>query len=128
MVKQWDYYKYTILTAIIVFLGVAYYYIDPKRYQLIPKCPVKLLTNLDCPGCGFQRALHATFHGNFEEAVGYNLFLLVAIPIICIWCFNGLLIENMSNYHRKVILIHLNKWMIYFYIACYILWFIIRNV
>lgn len=128
MAKLWNNYKYTIITIVIVLGGGVYYYIDPSQYQIMPKCPVKLLTTLDCPGCGFQRALHATLHGHLEEAISYNLFLLVAIPIICIWCFNGILIENTSNVHKRITLIHMNRYFVYFYIFCYTLWFIIRNV
>lgn len=128
MAKLLNKYKYTIITIVITLFGGLYYFIDPSKYQLMPKCPVKLLTTLDCPGCGFQRALHATLHGHLEEAISYNPFLLVAIPIICIWCFNGILIENTSNVQKRTSLIHMNRFFIYFYIFCYILWFIIRNV
>jgi len=35
---------------------------------LIP-CPFKYLTSLDCPGCGFQRAVIALLQGNFVESI-----------------------------------------------------------
>ena len=128
MVVFWKKYKYTIATILIAFAGGLYYYIDPSEYQLTPKCPVKLLTTLDCPGCGFQRVLYATLHGDFQEAISYNRFLLIAIPIICIWCINGVLIDNTSNFYRRKSLINANRRVIYFYIISYSLWFIIRNV
>ena len=34
---------------------------------LIP-CPFKYLTNLDCPGCGFQRSVLALIQGNFTQS------------------------------------------------------------
>ena len=128
MVKLCINNKYTIITITIALLGGIYSYLDPSKYIIMPKCPVKLLTTLDCPGCGFQRALYATFHGNFKEAISYNLFLLVAIPIICFWCLNGIFIENIANYHINCLLIRVNRWIIYFYIVSYLLWFVIRNV
>ncbi|MBR5350597.1 MAG: DUF2752 domain-containing protein [Prevotella sp.] len=83
---------------------------------------------MDCPGCGFQRALHASLHAHFVEAIHFNLFLLVAIPITILWCFNGILIEKSPKQSIKKHLLHLNKTLIYFYIFCYICWFIIRNL
>ncbi|RAV30625.1 DUF2752 domain-containing protein [Sinomicrobium soli] len=38
------------------------------RHHLIP-CPVKWLTGLDCPGCGFQRSLLALLQGNFGKSL-----------------------------------------------------------
>ena len=37
------------------------------REHLLP-CPFKFLTGLDCPGCGFQRAMLALAQGNFTES------------------------------------------------------------
>jgi len=34
---------------------------------LIP-CPFKYLTHLDCPGCGFQRAIIALMNGDFQKS------------------------------------------------------------
>ncbi|WP_379094123.1 DUF2752 domain-containing protein [Pedobacter sp. UC225_65] len=31
-------------------------------------CPFKYLTHLDCPGCGFQRAVLALLQGNLTES------------------------------------------------------------
>ncbi|WP_316746488.1 DUF2752 domain-containing protein [Pedobacter gandavensis] len=31
-------------------------------------CPIKYLTGLDCPGCGFQRAILALIHGQWQES------------------------------------------------------------
>ena len=46
----------------------------------MPKCPTKLLFNIDCPGCGFQRAIHAIIHGEFKRAFSLNPFLFLAAP------------------------------------------------
>ena len=37
------------------------------RDHLLP-CPFKLITGLDCPGCGFQRAVLALMQGNLGES------------------------------------------------------------
>lgn len=124
----WNRYKYTIISFLVIMGGITYYCIDPSRYKIMPKCTIKLMTTLDCPGCGFQRALHAFLHGHIKEAIHYNFFLLFAIPITCIWCINGLYIERTSSLKIRTQLINTNKIIIYIYIVCYSLWFIIRNI
>lgn len=37
--------------------------------HLIP-CPFKYLTGIDCPGCGFQRAMIAFIQGDFSKSWG----------------------------------------------------------
>lgn len=48
----------------------------------MPRCPFKLVTGLDCPGCGSQRALMALLHGHPFEAWSYNWFLPFAVAYI----------------------------------------------
>ena len=121
-------YKLAIITLVAFCVSIIYYFIDPSQYRLMPKCPIKLLTTLDCPGCGFQRALHATLHGHFTEAIHYNMFLLLAIPLTCLWFINRVMIEHTSNQGNRAKMLKLNKGIIYIYIFCYVCWFIIRNI
>src|SRR4051794_14417715 len=46
--------------------------------HLLP-CPFKYVTGIDCPGCGFQRAVVALIQGNFHKSF---LFYPAAIPLI----------------------------------------------
>lgn len=128
MGRSWKTYKYTFIFVIIVLGCILYYNIDPSKYIIMPKCPVKLLTTLDCPGCGFQRALHAVLHGNIIEAIHYNLFLLVAIPLTCLWFFNSIIIDNTSRQNIRLKILKQNRIIIYAYIICYSCWFVIRNI
>ena len=43
-------------------------------------CPVKAAAGIDCPGCGFQRALLALLRGDFEACWHYYPPL---IPFLC---------------------------------------------
>lgn len=69
-----------LCAAALVAAGIALFAFDPAKYPIAPKCPFKLLTGWDCPGCGFQRAAHALLHGRLAEAWAYNRFLIYAVP------------------------------------------------
>lgn len=121
-------YKYIILCLLVFLCCVVYYYVDPTQYLIMPKCPVKMLTTLDCPGCGFQRALHASLHGHFSEAIHYNLFLVFAIPITILWWIINTITYHSKQYNMQIKLMIINRYVIYFYICCYFFWFVIRNI
>ncbi|WP_353958916.1 DUF2752 domain-containing protein [Pedobacter aquatilis] len=55
--------------------------VDWLQNHLIP-CPIKTLTHLDCPGCGFQRSVILLFQGNFQQS--WELYP-PAIPLILVF-------------------------------------------
>ncbi len=56
--------------------------VDPNTSSAYPQCPLKLLTNIDCPGCGGLRATNALLHGDLVGAADHNLLALVLLPIM----------------------------------------------
>jgi hypothetical protein len=62
------------------------YTFAPTAYGFYPQCPFRLLTGLDCPGCGTTRALHHLLHGRVEEAFRFNpmLFVLLAVALFAL--------------------------------------------
>lgn len=64
-----------------VALIVLYFFVDPAASRWMPKCFFRELTGWSCPGCGFQRAIHALLHGRVAEAWGYNPFIFIIIPM-----------------------------------------------
>ena len=121
-------FKYVITFVVIVLCIIIYYFVDPTKYSIMPKCPVKMITTLDCPGCGFQRALHALLHGHYSEAIHYNQFLLLAIPITILWWVINKVIYHSKRHNMRTRLICINRYIIYFYVCCYFVWFAIRNI
>lgn len=70
-----------IAAAIVVIAVIAlFYYLADPSSAYMPRCTFKAVTGYDCPGCGFQRALHAALHGEFAEAWRYNAFVFFAVP------------------------------------------------
>ena len=68
----------TVLAAVVF----VYAMFDPSDSLYWPKCPFHLLTGLECPGCGSQRAIHALLHGDIIKAWDYNPLLVIAVPYI----------------------------------------------
>jgi hypothetical protein len=42
-------------------------------------CPIKKMTGYSCLGCGLTRAMIAIMHGNFSQAIHFNL---LAFPLV----------------------------------------------
>ena len=121
-------YGFWMVTVALAVVCVVYYHVDPSQCTLAPKCVVKLATGLDCPGCGFQRALHALLHGHFRKAIDYNPFLLVGAATICLWAGGQFLLRKAADCGTERRLARLNRGVIYLYILCYFSWFILRNI
>lgn len=92
----------------------------------MPKCIFKLVTGYDCPGCGFQRAIHALLHGHIAEAIRYNLFFAIGFPYLLALLFARHVLPVSKQ--QKIIAVLEGKVMIYTYIILTILWFFIRNI
>ena len=111
-----------LLTAILLLL----LWVDPAESVWMPKCPVKLLTGLNCPGCGGQRAAHALLQGNIAGALHYNWFLLYAVPYLLILVVERFFLRG--EWQREVRRWAENKYVVWFYIVSYCVWFVVRNV
>jgi hypothetical protein len=60
--------------------------VDPhKPDSIFPICPFRLLTGLNCPGCGGLRMIHDVLHGQLGAAINDNVVLLVGIPLLAGW-------------------------------------------
>lgn len=120
--------RYLPVAAIAVALaliGVIYYVLDPSEGMWLLKCPFRLITGLECPSCGSQRALHALLHGEFGAALRFNPFLLLSIPylLLVIWgsvsWWPGSARVRRFSHSRAAILT---------YVVLFFLWWIIRNI
>ncbi|QMU64929.1 MAG: DUF2752 domain-containing protein [Flavobacteriaceae bacterium] len=65
-----------ILLLIIVSL---YFFFDPDSIRFFPECPFYKMTNLYCPGCGSQRAIHDLTHLNIMGAIRHNILMVVTL-------------------------------------------------
>lgn len=114
-----------ILTVCVAVLATLYI-LDPTEHPLMPKCPVKLLTGLSCPGCGFQRALHAVLHGHLVQAVRFNYWMVFAFPYLILliiekWVLRGKWQQRAEHWLESSVVI-------YTYIITFFIWFVVRNI
>ncbi|MBQ2813488.1 MAG: DUF2752 domain-containing protein [Akkermansia sp.] len=94
---------------------------------LSPGCIFRKLTGLECPGCGGTRALRALISGDIGAAMGYNPFIIAALPILLIeylrswWSYLHHADAPIARSRAYCILLQL-------FAAATILWFIGRNL
>jgi hypothetical protein len=71
-----------LLAAALGYIGL----VDPHQPDAIfPICPFRLLTGLNCPGCGALRMTHDVLHGDFAAAINDNVLVLVGVPLLAGW-------------------------------------------
>ena len=61
--------------------GIVYFVFSTLTKIGIP-CPFRLITGLQCPGCGISRMAIALLHFDFTSAFHYNPFILLTSPIL----------------------------------------------
>lgn len=97
-----------------------YHFLDPAHCLLAPKCPFKLLTGYQCPGCGSQRAIHSFLNGRILEGIQYNYLLPPSLLYIL-----ALLISPKGSRLYQALTSSVACWILF---AVIILWWIGRNV
>ena len=114
-----------VAMAIAAIAAVLYYRFSPTAWWF-PQCPVKLLTGLSCPSCGAQRAFHALLHGEVGKALSFNYFFLLSIPYLLLACV-ALVLKKHDKWRAVTGFIE-GKVLAWIYVACFLLWFVMRNV
>ena len=73
-----------VIAGAIALAGCAYLAThDPNDPSvLMPQCPTKLLTGLDCPLCGGLRMVRALVTGHWSAALHDNAVLLALVPLV----------------------------------------------
>ncbi len=123
--------KKILLTAatLAAVIAILYLYttLDPDDAvvgRFFPKCPVKLLTGLQCPGCGLQRALHSLMQGDVIGALRHNWFLVFSLSYL----LGLLLTRNLDGRTSRLRRWLWGKWGCSLFVALYAAWFVVRNL
>jgi len=71
------------MLPIVIFLILDLIY---QVFGLGIPCPARTVTGLLCPGCGTFRAIGALLRLDIWQAVRYNAFTLILLPILIVLC------------------------------------------
>lgn len=116
------------MTAVAViaalFIAFVFYYNVNPDSGLMPRCSFKLLTGYDCPGCGFQRALHALLHGQVADAWAYNPFVFFAVPVALLYIIVEAGRKRRPQLHRRIV----SPPALWGILAAIVIWWIVRNI
>lgn len=101
-----------------------YLLFDPLQTAWMPKCPVKVLTGLDCPGCGSQRALHALLTGDVAAAFRFNALLLLLLPYVAVIA----VLEFSGRRHLRLYRVLGSQAAIAIVLVLVVAWTVVRNL
>lgn len=110
----------------VVAVAVVYTLFNPMQHHWPLRCPFKLITGLQCPGCGGQRAAYALLHGHFREAVSCNLFLVYAGPYALALVVENLLPEGKTRRRMKAVIE--SRWAVGAFVVAFFVWLVVRNL
>lgn len=111
----------------VALLAVAalYYAVDPSHSAWVPRCPFHVLTGLDCPACGGQRALHSLLHGKVSDALRFNVFLVVSVPYFLTVAWTSFDKGRIARCVRPIVQ---HRYVAYGYCLLFVGWWVVRNL
>jgi len=82
----WPWRGGVVIAALVVLAGFIWTrYAGPTPLSWYPRCVLRELTGLYCPGCGTARALHALAHGEFLRALNLNVMTVAFVGFVLFW-------------------------------------------
>lgn len=91
----------------------------------LPPCPVKLLTGLDCPGCGVTRMIYSLLHGDVLTALHFNAAAMLFIPFF-LWTWGAWVLGRWRG--RRVPTWEQWRWAPHVGLVLIAIWSVIRNL
>lgn len=115
-----------LIPLIITGIACFYHFVDPATVHFTIQCPWRVMTHTCCPACGLQRALFALMHGHPAQALSYNYFFVISIPmavaaIAAQWYNFGGRLDPLRRF-----IFH--RYTLYTYAALFCLWWMVRNL
>lgn len=111
----------------LLVIGAAFFVFknyNPEDSPMFPQCPSKYVTGYECPGCGSQRAVHATLNGDLEKAFNYNPLLFFLLPYaLLVGVFEWIPSLRNTSYRRIII----NRYLVLGVFAFIVIFTIWRN-
>ncbi len=102
----------------------------PTDDSYYPKCTLHSTTGLHCPGCGLTRSVYSSLHGEFAQAVAYNLLAPILIPLMFFGVVRGLWLTVFppANFRASKRSPWLLRWFPAMLAAALIIFGVLRNI
>ena len=116
--------RFKTILIIAAVMTVVYFFIDPTASPLFPKCPFWYVTNIKCPGCGSQRAIHDLLHLDITAACSHNLLMTLSIPYLLLLIYSQ---QNQKRHPRLYKTLY-GRIAIYAALIIIVIWTVLRNL
>lgn len=118
---------FTAAAWLTLFAGASFlFFFNPASpsNQFFPKCPFRLITGMQCPGCGSTRAFYQLMHLHPIAAFKLNPLMILTLPFI-VYGFLGYTKSAITgDPHRRVFIPSIYLWG---WLALMIFFWIFRN-
>jgi len=116
-----------LVLPLFVLLIIIYSNLDPEKTSLFPRCPFKVLTGYECPGCGSQRAVHNLLNLRIGSAIQANALLVFSIPYVLLLIFAEFFKSKSIFFYRlyKILFSTRAIWAVFLII---VFWWFARNL
>ena len=118
---------FCLVIILFVLLVITYGKFNPENSHFYPKCPFKLLTGYECPGCGSQRAIHYLLNLNIGSAFKANALLVFSIPYVLL-LFVAELLKSRNRFFMRLYKILFSSKAIWIVFVIVIFWWFARNI
>ena len=98
---------------------------NPATSGLYPACPFRLLTGLNCPGCGTLRGLHQLLHGHPIAALDLNPLMILALPFMAYIFLSYALVAVRGRGLPRVFISSTLIWVMFWVIIAF---WVLRNI
>lgn len=116
-----------LVISLFVFFVIIYGMLNPENSHIFPKCPFRILTGYECPGCGSQRAIHFLLNLKIDSAIQANALLVLSIPYILLLFFAEML-KLKSRFYMRLYNILFSTKAIWTVLVIIVIWWFARNL
>ena len=113
-----------LLTLVGTVAAILHLY-SPYDSGAYAACPFKVLTDLNCPGCGTLRGLHELTRGHFGTAFGLNPLMVLCLPFIAFSIIKYIVAGILGRVEHRIFIPSAFIWAL---LGVIILFWILRNL
>jgi hypothetical protein len=106
--------------------GMAFLYnVNPNdAVNPYPRCLLKSMTGIDCPGCGGTRAVYSLLHGDVAGAADHNILVFIVLPLMAYLMARFVL----ARFDVKLPVPRMTRGMAWGLVAVTLLFSVVRNI